>query len=152
MSKPSLLVQDPCIKVIPGWHNRLFLKVLTPLLPQRMITSVVGFSFTPLQIGSPSWPWMTVSSESEESLRSSPLLDSFSTKRPPMILKLPSNDATPQEPKITMESTPEVDNLGSNAESNEDTGAEKIEPAENEVDEPSKKINVQVQSEDVKKI
>jgi len=69
-----------------------------------------------------------------------------------MILKLPSYDATPQEPKITMESTPEAENPGTNAESNGDTGAEKNEPAENEVDEPSKKINVQVQSEDVKKI
>ena len=146
----ALLTGDA--EVIPGWHNRLFLKVLTPLLPQRMITSVVGFSFTPLQIGIPSWPWMTVSSESEESLRSSPLLDSFSTKRPPMILKLPSNDATPQEPKITMESTPEVENLGTDAESNEDTGAEKNEPAENEVDKQSKNDDARVQSEDVKKI
>ena len=148
----ALLTGDA--EAIPGWHNRLFLKVLTPLLPQRMIinTSVVGFSFTPLQIGIPSWPWMTVSSESEESLRSSPLLDSFSTKRPPMILKLPSNDATPQEPKITMESTPEVENLGTDAESNEDTGAEKNEPAENEVDKQSKNDDARVQSEDVKKI
>ena len=146
----TLLTGDA--EIIPGWHNRLFLKVLTPLLPQRMITSVVGFSFTPLQIGIPSWPWMTVSSESEESLRSSPLLDSFSTKRPPMILNLPSNDAALQEPKITMESTPEVENLGTDAESNEDTGAEKNEPAENEVDKQSKNDDARVQSEDVKKI
>ena len=35
-------------EVIHGWHNRLFSKVLSPLLPQRLITLVVGFSFTPL--------------------------------------------------------------------------------------------------------
>ena len=45
-----------------------------------------------------------------------------------------------QEPKITMESTPEVENLGTDAESNEDTGAEKNEPAENEVDKQSKNL------------
>lgn len=68
-------------------------------------------------------------SVSEESLRSSLLLDGISTKIPPVILKLPSYDAALQEPKISMESTPEVDNLCSNAESNEDTGSEN-EPAE----------------------
>ena len=60
---------------IPGcrWHNSLFLEgyFAVTLLPQRLITPVVGFSFTPFQIGTPSWPWMTLSSESEESPRSS---------------------------------------------------------------------------------
>ena len=141
----ALLTGDA--EVIPGWHNRLFLKVLSPLLPQRLITSVVGFSFTPLQIGTPSWPWMTVSSESEESLRSSRLVDSISRKRPPMILKLPRYDAAPQEPKISMESTPEVDNLGSNAESSEDSGTEKNELAETAVDEHSKNSDANVDAE-----
>ena len=130
----TLLTGDA--EIIPGWHNRLFLKVLLQLLLQGLIPSVVGFSFTPLHIGIPSWSWITVSSESEESLRSSLLLDSFSTKRPPKILKVRSYDA--EEQKIWMESTPENDNLGPNAESNSETGAEN-EPAEN-VDEPSKNI------------
>jgi|AntRauTorckE5430_2_1112549.scaffolds.fasta_scaffold04379_2 hypothetical protein len=81
----ALLTGDA--EVIPGWHNRLFLKIFTPLLPQRLVTSVVGFAFTPLQIGSPTLPWMTVSSEPNEAL---PLpVDIISTKKPPMVLKLP---------------------------------------------------------------
>ena len=146
----ALLTGDA--EAIPGWHNRLFLKVLLQLLLQGLIPSVVGFSFTPLHIGIPSWSWITVSSESEESLRSSPLLDSFSTKRPPMILNLPSNDAALQEPKITMESTPETDDLGANVESDKDPDAEKNELAEYEVDEQSKNGDARVQSEDVQKI
>jgi len=50
----ALLTGDS--EVIPGWHNRLFLKLFTPLLPQRLVTSVVGFSFSPLRIGALTLP------------------------------------------------------------------------------------------------
>ena len=62
-----------------------------------------------------------------------------------MILKLPSYDAAPQEPKISMETTPEAENLGSNAEWNEDTGAEN-EPADN-TDEQLKNTAASVDAE-----
>ena len=66
-----------------------------------------------------------------------------------MTLNLPSNDAALQEPKITMESTPETDDLGANVESDKDPDAEKNELAEYEVDEQSKNGDARVQSEDV---
>ncbi len=47
----ALFAGDP--EVCPGWQNRVFAKVLTPLLPQRFISMVVGFSFSPLNIQMP---------------------------------------------------------------------------------------------------
>lgn len=108
----ALLTGDS--EVIPGWHNRLFLKIFTPLLPQRLVTSVVGFSFTPLRIGAPTLPWMTVSSESDEVL---PLLDSISTKKPPMVLKL-GGSGKRKEVKVLMDSIQIDKDLNSNSESN----------------------------------
>jgi len=68
-------------------------------------------------------------------------------------LKLPScyDFAAPQqqEPKISMESMPElqVDNLGSNVETSDDTGAEN-RPADNDnVDEHSKNADANVDAE-----
>ena len=47
----ALFIADP--EVCPGWQNRVFTKVLSPLLPQRLIPIVVGFSFSPLDIQIP---------------------------------------------------------------------------------------------------
>jgi len=68
---------------IPGWHNRLFLKIVTPLLPQRLTTTAVGFSFSPLQIGNPLSPWKNVAANGD------PMLDKYATTKPPPLLMLP---------------------------------------------------------------
>ena len=47
----AVFVADP--GVCPGWQNRVFTKVLTPCLPQRLISMVVGFSFLALDIQIP---------------------------------------------------------------------------------------------------
>jgi short-subunit dehydrogenase len=36
------------IEVIPGWHNRVFIKILHPILPQRAITLVMEAAWNPL--------------------------------------------------------------------------------------------------------
>jgi len=39
-------------EIIPGWHNRIFLKILTPILPPRLTSSIVAFAWSPLRL-----PW-----------------------------------------------------------------------------------------------
>jgi len=47
----AMLVGDPA-EIVPGWHNRAFLKVGVPMVPQRLTTVVVGLFF-----GVPNFPW-----------------------------------------------------------------------------------------------
>lgn len=68
-------------EVIPGWHNRLFLRVLSPLLPQRTTTKLVGFSFSPLKL---SFPW--AQEEVFEADNTKP--ESWFSRSPPPILQL----------------------------------------------------------------
>ena len=74
-------------EVIPGWHNRLFLKIVSPLMPQRLITSVCGFSFSPLKLGIPNLPWKTVKPSENDS--SSTDRNRSLNKKPPLLLALP---------------------------------------------------------------
>lgn len=68
-------------EVIPGWHNRLFLRVLSPLLPQRTTTKLVGFSFSPLKLG---LPW----AQEERSETDNTNSESWFLRSPPPILQL----------------------------------------------------------------
>jgi len=109
-------------EVIPGWHNRVFLKILSPLLPQRLTTSVVGFAFSPLRVGMPSPPWRVMKKkmdEDEQSGSSSAIATGFenvlgignisnSKKRPPRFLKLP----TPNDKEAEFKKTFKIGNLG----------------------------------------
>lgn len=91
-------------EVIPGWHNRLFLKILSPILPQRVTSSIVEFSFSPLKVGIPSFlPWRTSIStknnDQEELLESLLNEKKWPNKSPPLILDLPK---LMKEPEITI--------------------------------------------------
>lgn len=55
----ALLAGDA--EIIPGWHNRSFIKIAAPLLPQRLTTSVVQFAFSPLEL-----PWAKKNIEESE--------------------------------------------------------------------------------------
>ncbi len=79
-------------EVVPGWHNRLFLKILSPLLPQRINTSVVGFSFSPLRLGVPSLPWKVKKTNANE-MENDKFRDFYRTRSPPRILKLPAQNS-----------------------------------------------------------
>jgi len=48
----AMLVGDPA-EIVPGWHNRAFLKVGVPMVPQRLTTVVVGLAFGV----APKFPW-----------------------------------------------------------------------------------------------
>ncbi|GFH54830.1 hypothetical protein CTEN210_11307 [Chaetoceros tenuissimus] len=76
-------------EVIPGWHNRLFLKVLSPILPQRLTASIAEISFAPLKLGLPSLPWKIHRSNDQDDVLEI-LLDAkkFMNKNPPMVLNL----------------------------------------------------------------
>ena len=41
-------------EVIPGWHNRIFLKILMPVLPPRLTSSIVALAWSPFRL-----PWST---------------------------------------------------------------------------------------------
>lgn len=91
-------------EVIPGWHNRLFLKILSPILPQRVTSSIVEFSFSPVKVGIPSFlPWRTSIStknnDQEELLESLLNEKKWPNKSPPLILDLPK---LMKEPEITI--------------------------------------------------
>jgi len=91
-------------EVIPGWHNRLFLKILSPILPQRVTSSIVEFSFSPLKVGIPSFlPWRTSIStknnDQEELLESLLNEKKWPNKSHPLILDLPK---LMKEPEITI--------------------------------------------------
>jgi len=90
-------------EVIPGWHNRLFLKVVSPVLPQRLTSSVVGFSFSPLVFGVPMLPWKRISSEREPLSAEdyNPYLVS-SKRPPPLILELPNLEHDLKMPQVSM--------------------------------------------------
>lgn len=68
-------------EVIPGWHNRFFLRVLSPLLPQRTTTKLVGFSFSPLKLG---LPWAQEEVIEVDTTNS----ESWFPRAPPPILQL----------------------------------------------------------------
>mmetsp|Transcript_26222 Transcript_26222/g.56818 ORF Transcript_26222/g.56818 Transcript_26222/m.56818 type:complete len:1082 (-) Transcript_26222:41-3286(-) len=46
----AMLAGDP--EVCPGWMNKVFLRVVTPMLPQRLTTLIVEFAWNPLKL-----PW-----------------------------------------------------------------------------------------------
>ncbi len=121
-------------EVIPGWHNRLFLKMLSPLLPQRISTSVVGFSFSPLRLGVPSLPWKVKRTNANELEEEAPR-DFYRIRPPPRILNLSGNnnansswrdslsslnsnivDSHPDEPKAELESQSQSEIDGNAAE------------------------------------
>ena len=76
-------------EVIPGWHNRVFLKVLSPILPQRVTASIAEISFNPFKFGLPSLPWKIDRSNDQDDVLEI-LLDAkkFMNKSPPMVLHL----------------------------------------------------------------
>jgi len=79
----ALLAGDA--EIIPGWHNRSFLKIAAPMLPQRLTTLVVGFAFSPLKL-----PWATTSIDENETLF--PGDAKIRNKRmPPRLLTLPKS-------------------------------------------------------------
>lgn len=79
-------------EIIPGWHNRLFLKVFSPLMPQRLTTSIVGFSFSPLKMGMPTLPWTSKSTQSMDRENDPQIIENF--HKPPKIIKLQDIDTT----------------------------------------------------------
>jgi short-subunit dehydrogenase len=87
-------------EVIPGWHNRLFLKLLTPLIPQRLTSSVVGFSFGPFKIEMPTMPWKW--SESGVPIDDTMYLDKSSLKKPPLVLKIPDDEKSLHNPLLSL--------------------------------------------------
>jgi short-subunit dehydrogenase len=90
-------------EVIPGWHNRVFLKILSPLIPQRLTSSVVGFSFSPLKVGIPTLPWKRINSESDPmSMENMLFMDKSSRKKPPLVLKLPKLEQAYNTPQVPM--------------------------------------------------
>mmetsp|Transcript_18615 Transcript_18615/g.21495 ORF Transcript_18615/g.21495 Transcript_18615/m.21495 type:complete len:856 (-) Transcript_18615:3-2570(-) len=40
-------------EVLPGWHNRFFVKIIVPFLPPRLTSSIVGFAWSPVRFGLP---------------------------------------------------------------------------------------------------
>jgi len=75
----ALLSGDP--EVIPGWHNRCFLKLFVPLLPQRITTMVTEAIFSPFKFN-PRLPWIN---QPEDELSSSN--DSSPLFKPPPVSK-----------------------------------------------------------------
>jgi Short-chain dehydrogenases of various substrate specificities len=116
-------------EIIPGWHNRLFLKVFSPLLPPRLTTSIVGFSFSPFQFGMPTFAWgskeqQPMNKEEEESYQQQ-IIDNFNV--PPKIIKLADLDTSHDKntsPPIQMESpssfTQNMDPSGSRVDNEEE--------------------------------
>ena len=78
-------------EVVPGWHNRAFVKLVTPLIPQRCSAAIVEFFFNPLEFRIPLASWLKVThplpvhNEMKKVYNGGP---------PPRILKLPSTAPT----------------------------------------------------------
>lgn len=109
-------------EVIPGWHNRVFLKVLSPILPQRLTASIAEISFTPLKLGFPTLPWKIDRSNDQDDVLEI-LLDAkkFVNKSPPMVLNLPKAKANAAE----IEQTLNEQNFNEESLADSDNGIEK---------------------------
>ena len=76
-------------KVMHGWHNRVFLKAMSPILPQRLTASIAEISFTPYKIGLTTLP-RKIDRSNDQDYVLEILLDAkkFMSKSPQMVLNL----------------------------------------------------------------
>jgi hypothetical protein len=130
-------------EVIPGWHNRLFLKILMPILPPRLTSSIVAFAWSPLRL-----PWrvdsrIVVDDGMDDDISTNKQRNFESTQErislmldgmPPRVLELPSQATRKQkEAKIVREKQEDEipividndnDNNNNNSNDNNDSNKE----------------------------
>ena len=89
----SLLAGE--VEAIPGWQNRVFLKVLQPILPPRLTTFVVETAWNPWKFSFPSFGQTAKTQFENETLKVPPVISKsdslwpgYASRPPPRLLKL----------------------------------------------------------------
>jgi len=92
------------VEVVPGWQNRIFLKVLQPILPPRVTTLMVEIAWSPFQLSFPSFrkaPKLEIEMEKPTSLPGISTGQSnwpgYTSRPPPRLIKLTDTTVDPQE-------------------------------------------------------
>jgi len=101
----ALLAGDA--EIIPGWHNRSFLKIAAPMLPQRLTTMVVGFFFSPFNQAI-RLPWATPSNEQNERLANNSNTNVRNKRMPPRLLTLPKSEEQVTSDRYTQGRLPKL--------------------------------------------
>ena len=122
-------------EVVPGWHNRAFVKLLTPMIPQRCSAAIVEFFFNPLELRIPTMPWskvVTLPLPNQDDLLRRNVNANGKNPPPPRILKLPSTAPTSIAENNHNVQNDEEDGHDNSIESIEDDKAMKPIPADND--------------------
>lgn len=83
------------VEAVPGWQNRVFLKVLQPILPPRLTTFVVETAWNPFKISFPTFGQAVKTEVENETPKVPPIMSKsdylwpgYASRPPPRILKL----------------------------------------------------------------
>ena len=98
------------VEVVPGWQNRIFLKVFQPILPQRLTTLMVETAWNPFTVSWPSFKQVQRKPALKGATLTSPSMDlvwpDYNPRLPPQVLQLADTPKVDPEEESTLSNVP----------------------------------------------